>query len=133
MMRGSFVYFARDPATGRIKIGSSGSIDRRIATLRREFPGLVVLATTPGGRYVEDSVHAALFDHHLGHEWFEASPRVEAFVIAVAEGWIKPAQFPKAISPIRSAAAQRGWACRRERYGVIGTRRSLRIAQDAAA
>jgi len=108
------VYFARDLATGHIKIGYTGQhINRRIQLLRHKHPQVVLLATVAGDRRLEDALHAALMGSHVTGEWFRPDDAVLAIVGRAALGLFDPAEFPPCLSPLRSATANRVWAARR--------------------
>ena len=128
---GDSVYFLRNPATGLIKIGFSGGMQRRLWTLRREFPGAELLAHAPGNRHTEDALHAAFYADHVAGEWFRASPRLNAAIIAINEGWFHPATLPSAVSPLRKNAARRGHLTRLQRRGDHRPIAAVRAAQPA--
>lgn len=109
------VYFARDPATGLIKIGKCANLHGRLITLRSKRPGLELIASAPGSRAEEDALHHLLFEHHRGAEWFWPHAQVEACAAAVAKGWLIPKDMPRVISPIKSALSLKGHATRRAR------------------
>jgi len=114
----SRVYFAQDPATGLIKVGCSRQLEGRLRNLRHKHPGLVLLASAPGGRGAEGALHRKIETHHVGHEWFQADPLVTALAIAVREGWLRPADLPRTPSPLRSAASKRAYETRRTRLAA---------------
>lgn len=107
------VYFARDLATGHIKIGFSHNLHTRLGLLRRDHPELVLIATIPGDRRVEEGFHALLLASHVVGEWFRADEAVLAVVGRVAWGLFDLSSLPIGTSPLRSASSQRGWATRR--------------------
>ena len=114
----SYVYFARDPDTGLIKIGTTWRVSSRLDCLRRKAPGIELLASVPGDRRIEERFHTLLAEDHVGHEWFASSPRVQAVVIAVREGWFDLAKLPTGVNPIRSARAVAAWARHHERQAA---------------
>jgi hypothetical protein len=68
---GSFVYFA-EAKDGRIKIGTSGNVERRIANLNGMVPGgCRLLCAIPGDAALEAHLHAVLAKHRVSGEWFE--------------------------------------------------------------
>jgi hypothetical protein len=110
------VYFARDVVSGNVKIGHSYHVGRRLKALERVTgPTFTLVATMPGGRRVEGQIHALLIEDHIGNEWFRPSPRVEALMLAVADGSFDMATLPDCKSPIRSASALRTHAARAAR------------------
>jgi hypothetical protein len=115
-----FVYFARDPETGNVKIGHSCKVEHRVRALRGQVGhDLEIVAVVEGARPIEGRFHAMLIDLHIGGEWFRPSPRLEAVIIGVAEGWFDLSKLPSCVSPIRSASAHRTWAARRERQAQV--------------
>lgn len=79
------VYFAE--SCGKIKIGCSTKPPVRLLQIGEWIPfPTILLATMPGGYGLENAIHG-MFDAEWSHgEWFHASPRLRAFVSAVAEG-----------------------------------------------
>ncbi len=107
------VYFARAARTGHVKIGASYQVKNRLKLLAAAIKSPVeLLVTTPGARPLETSFHLLFWDLHVGHEWFEASPRIDAAVIALREGWLDFSKLPVGRSPIISAAMKRARAAR---------------------
>lgn len=64
--RENVVYFAEH--AGRIKIGTSREVHKRMATL-----GVTLLASEPGGYAREAQLHRRFADCHIAGEWFEPS------------------------------------------------------------
>lgn len=112
------VYFVRDPATGRVKIGCTYHLKNRLYNLRRQHPGLELLATAPGGRRAEAALHDLVKAHHVGHEWFEPHETVLALALAVREQWVRPNDLPRVPNPFRSEASRRAYATRRARQAA---------------
>lgn len=84
------VYFVRDRA-GFLKIGTTTDFDRRLRQLARLCRGKVdVLATLPGGRDVEQSLHARFASDAVHGEYFTPSKALLGFIESV-----KVAQRPK--------------------------------------
>lgn len=79
------VYFAS--ACGKVKIGCSIDPYGRLVTVGEWIPfPITLMATMPGGYELEAAVHR-MFDDEWSHgEWFDASPRLLAFIGDVAEG-----------------------------------------------
>lgn len=75
------VYFARTDA-GLIKIGCSGDVETRIATLRHSWAckGLTLIAAIPGSYEMERAVHSVFSDERVMFELFKASPRLMAYI-----------------------------------------------------
>lgn len=107
------IYFIRDPASGLVKIGTSFQPTHRLEQLRATHPLARIEATAPGDRYVEYALHAIFIADHAEGEWFRPSPRMEAAIIAINEGWFRPQTLPKVVSPLRRAAALKSHETRR--------------------
>jgi hypothetical protein len=72
----SFVYFARD-SDGRIKIGVTTDVERRLGELQRAIKGPVeLLGVIDGDRGTEAALHALLASDRLEGEWFKPSDAV---------------------------------------------------------
>lgn len=67
------IYYVRRLDTGEIKIGHSGNVPQRMATLRSEAGPLELLATTPGGRAEEHALHQRFQWFNTRGEWFVSS------------------------------------------------------------
>jgi hypothetical protein len=65
---------------GRIKVGYSANIDKRIKSFRTTMPELVLLGSMDGSLGHERSLHIALADYHCNGEWFEDCPEVRAIL-----------------------------------------------------
>ena len=75
----SVVYFLE--CKGRIKVGFSRQLPRRIATLGSGNPDrITLLATLPGGRSLESRIHADLAAHRHKNEWFDDCAEVRAAI-----------------------------------------------------
>lgn len=83
--RASVVYFAAT-SSGLIKIGFTSDVHRRESEL-----GFEVLATLPGDKRIELLVQRAFAADHIEEEYFAPSPRLMAFVTALARMQIRRA------------------------------------------
>lgn len=83
------VYFAQDPAAGRIKVGKSETIQTRLSELSRGSPfRLQLVGTMPGGFRQERIVHAKFAEYRTHGEWFDPGPRLVAFIRSlIDEPW----------------------------------------------
>lgn len=73
----SVVYFIR--GGDRIKIGTSRQLESRFGALRSSSPvDLEILATVPGDRVLEQSLHRELAKHRVNFEWFSDCVEVHA-------------------------------------------------------
>lgn len=80
---GRFVYFIRADSGGPIKIGGSRNPMRRLAGMASASPkDLQILATS--NCFDEWKLHAFYARERLRGEWFEASPRLLAFIEILA-------------------------------------------------
>ena len=78
------VYFVR--CRTAVKVGVSMDIKRRLEGLRAGCPEPVeLLATFPGGRALEEWIHAKLASCRLHHEWFQACPAVDHLILELNE------------------------------------------------
>jgi hypothetical protein len=83
------VYFAR--RGDLVKIGTTGDLSVRLSNLKVGHSGIEsqpneaieVLATMPGGRGVEQSLHKLFVQLHYAKEWFWWRPPLTDFVAAV--------------------------------------------------
>lgn len=79
--RGHVVYFVRAGVNGRIKIGTTSSIARRIEGLNSHNPEPVeLLATVRGDRRLEQALHEKFAAYRLHHEWFEPAPELLTYI-----------------------------------------------------
>jgi len=73
----SFVYVLK--TRGRLKIGFSKHISKRIQQLKTGFSGPVeLIAVAPGGRQLEQELHARFKSERVFGEWFKI--RLELFI-----------------------------------------------------
>lgn len=66
----SLVYYVRRESDGLIKIGTTGRVDRRMATLEHDHGPLQLLLTHDGDRAAEERMHARFADWRAEGEWF---------------------------------------------------------------
>jgi len=83
-----FVYFIRPAGMlGPIKIGFSEAPTSRLETLAAWSPfRLEIVATIPGSRLLESSIHDCFGDDWSHREWFFPSRRLVEFVARIAAG-----------------------------------------------
>lgn len=78
------VYFIYD-GVGAFKIGKSSTPARRMADLQTAHPRrLDLVATMPGGAYMEGKLHEKFSKRRLSGEWFEDCPEIRAY-LGIAE------------------------------------------------
>jgi hypothetical protein len=72
---------------GLVKIGFTQSLNQRFNKLKGNFGiyKLEKLATARGGRSREGYYHRMFAAHHVGGEWFNACPEIEAEIIRLRE------------------------------------------------
>ena len=83
------LYIARGLTTGRIKIGCTQHVDRRLRTLVSTAEPLELLAVLPGDFDDEAALHArfaALRASHKSREWFDDDGSIAAFIATLPEG-----------------------------------------------
>lgn len=88
------IYFIQDASSGPIKIGTTGTVAKRLNSLRctENRPELQVLAVMPGRRREERSLHRQ-FDHcRLDGEWFEPAGDLLDFIRDSAKPWDRDAE-----------------------------------------
>lgn len=78
----SLVYFIEDPITNAVKIGYSSSLSSRLRALKGMYrnPLLRVVGVLPGGRDLEEELHARFSDLNDGGEWFSLTPSLREFI-----------------------------------------------------
>lgn len=75
------VYVVRSDRSGLSKVGTTTDLDRRLGELSRHCKARVTLvAAAPGGRDVEEALHARLAAHCCAGEWFAPCPELDAVV-----------------------------------------------------
>lgn len=82
------VYFILATESGRIKIGTTGSIASVFQTLQRaNGEPLRILATVPGDYHHEAELHSHFHAIRLHREWFRATPELFGYIAsAVKQG-----------------------------------------------
>jgi hypothetical protein len=71
------IYFIREEATQFIKIGYTGDVDDRLATLQTGCPGsLVLLLQIEGSKPEETAWHERFADARARGEWFRPVPEL---------------------------------------------------------
>jgi DNA-binding Xre family transcriptional regulator len=71
--RATLIYFAQNPRTGHIKIGTTIDVEARLRTLASQHGRLELLGVIEGGRPFESALHLAFAAHvvpGMGREWF---------------------------------------------------------------
>lgn len=92
------LYMVQEMGTGRVKIGRTGNLSGRLATLRCANPSeLVVVLWVEGAGWLEKTMHGAFAEHCVGSEWFEPVGNVERFVTMCAE-WVRFPLGPRRIT-----------------------------------
>ena len=83
-----YVYFIKSEKTHSIKIGyTSGQVKKRLNSLQTAHPyKLHLLATLPGTREYEKSLHERFSSFRLKGEWFDPHPDLLAFISVVRKG-----------------------------------------------
>lgn len=79
-----WVYFVR--GADKIKIGTTGSVARRLATLRCASPvELTLLHSMPGSQRVERHLHRQFADLRMHGEWFRAEEPLLSHIARLRE------------------------------------------------
>lgn len=77
MMRPEHVYFIRSLADGRIKIGYSNNVPRRM----KQIGGVIeLLGCVPGTIHDEQRIHTRFKAYLVYSEWFDDHPDIRAFL-----------------------------------------------------
>lgn len=75
----SVVYFMTRESDEAIKIGFAKALKNRRRMLEKEHGcAVTVLATRPGGRFLENLYHNRFHDHRIRGEWFTRHPDILA-------------------------------------------------------
>lgn len=96
------VYYAGDPATQTIKIGTSHNFRGRIAALAARRPGLKLLAVEPGHFDLEAARHEQFKHLRVGargteREWYRRAGDLMEHIQAVRTTWGDPATYRPAM------------------------------------
>jgi Meiotically up-regulated gene 113 len=94
--RPTFTYFVEAEGTGRVKIGKSDRVGKRLKSLQTACPhkltirlvlpvGWESLANHPTGSWGETVVHDRFEKFRIQGEWFHLSPEIEAFINGIAK------------------------------------------------
>lgn len=84
----SVVYFVWRKLDGRIKIGTTTNLTRRVSTFRCNFGRVEVVATLPGGRAMEAELHRRFARAREFGEWFAPDVELVLWVARInPEGW----------------------------------------------
>lgn len=80
-----YVYFIRSEKTHAIKIGfTADQVEKRLSSLQTAHPyKLQLLATLPGTREYEKSLHDRFSSYRLEGEWFNPHPDLLAFISVI--------------------------------------------------
>lgn len=77
----ALVYFLRAEHSGNIKIGCTGNLERRLATLAgASSEPVAVIGTVAGGTALEAHLHDLFAASRLRGEWFAATPDLVAYI-----------------------------------------------------
>lgn len=77
----SNVYFAKNPASGLIKIGYTKNVSRRLSQLRVEFKARVsLLGLLQGDKIEEEKLHELFSSQRVTGEWFRECPEILDFI-----------------------------------------------------
>lgn len=80
------VYFIANG--GRIKIGYSAQVQRRIASIASYVGDVEVIGIMDGTQQVERSLHVYFQAYHLSREWFQDCQQLRAMIANIlARGW----------------------------------------------
>ncbi len=100
------VYFAQAASGGPIKIGVSRDPVRRVRALSIGSPDAIeLLATLPGGVWLEGKLHEYFADYRLHGEWFdEDTPALSELIEAAIDPRYEDPDFRGIVSKLRGAA-----------------------------
>ena len=77
---GEFVYFVSSE-DGRIKIGTSANVEKRLEALQTSSATrLSLLLTVPGGVDMETELHRRFKHIRESGEWFKGTPELRSFI-----------------------------------------------------
>lgn len=90
------VYAMRD-ANGFIKIGFTGNLDRRVASVRtRRGVPVEAIWSAPGSPYLEFQLHREFAKYWVANEWFDFGALEPVALIAAAVERLRPPRFSSA-------------------------------------
>lgn len=118
-----FVYVIGAPNSGRVKIGWSNDVDRRLGEIQSMSPvSLVVQMTAEGDRELEAVLHRHFKDCRVHGEWFDLGDDAvkqvtEALAILRTEEWRGRGRAPEA-EAVRTAIRRVGKARKRGREAL---------------
>lgn len=102
----SVVYYIRRDSDGLIKIGTSRTLAKRLATLKRESGPLRLLATVGGAHREENALHRQFADLRAEGEWFRPEmPLLEHIYALMKECQPEPAPGLPPIMPRREVGS----------------------------
>lgn len=79
--RQSWVYFVRQGASKRVKIGRAVNVDKRMNKLRHPLLGaLKLMAKVPGGDVEEKALHKRFAEYRINGEWFRLEGALAEYV-----------------------------------------------------
>lgn len=94
------VYFIKPiGSAGPIKIGFSGNVEQRLTALSRKSMPLEIIATFPGGHFVERQFHTLFRQSHISREWFFPTVELLAAIEAIKSDKFDSANLPE--QPVR--------------------------------
>jgi hypothetical protein len=109
------VYYVERTAEGLIKIGFTQNLRSRLASLRREWGDLRLLATHQGDATVEGHVHAQFADLRVLGEWFTPDDRLRRHIVRLQHRpYNDQGSFP-------SSTARRDAVMTRARFRTVST------------
>lgn len=80
-MKREFIYFVRAGENGRVKIGRTGHVPRRLAKMQTDSgEKLNLLGVIVGSAAVERDLHDKLSEFRAQGEWFDAAPELLAAI-----------------------------------------------------
>jgi hypothetical protein len=93
------IYFIRDEATNRIKIGTTIRLSQRLYQLGLMTKGpLHVLAVLPGSFADESALHERFKSLRVVGEWFKPEPELIDFITTKGQAWDGSDEGPRLVS-----------------------------------
>jgi hypothetical protein len=93
------IYFMRRPDGGRIKIGTTIRLSKRLKELCDEVgDDLHVMAVLDGNRDVEKDLHRRFAELRADGEWFEPGDDLVGFIVAEGRAWDGSSEAPETSS-----------------------------------